>query len=86
MQNIFRYNLDVPATTEKKTVQIAVKIPDWLDSELSNICSKEDRPMGYVARELMIRGLELYRKDGFLRTPIDISKRQRIPQLKDPAK
>lgn len=67
MQKIVWYNQKVPSTTEKKSVQIAVKLPESLYATIETICAAEDRPTGYVARELMIRGLGLYQRDGRLR-------------------
>lgn len=67
MQNELWYNQDVPQGTEKKTIQIAVKLPESLFHQIEDVCAKEDRPVGYVARELMLRGLSLYEQDGRLR-------------------
>jgi len=67
MQRIVWYNSVVAVNPEKKTVQIGVKIPGSLNETLEDICAREDRPLGYVARELMVRGLGLYRLDGKLR-------------------
>ncbi len=57
----------MPPQNEKKTIQIGVKIPESLYQILEEVCQAEDRPVGYVARELMVRGLALYRVDGFLK-------------------
>jgi hypothetical protein len=67
MQNKLWYNQAVPYKAEKKSVQIAVKLPESVFQLIEQVCSKEDRPVGYVARELMLRGLTLYRNDGLLR-------------------
>jgi len=67
MQTELWYNGFVTKQFVKKSEQIAMKlIPDLL-AELEQISRDEDRPLGYVARELMIRGLALYRVDGRLR-------------------
>lgn len=67
MQSQVWYNSVVSLKSEKKSVQIAVKISETLNAEIEAICSVEDRPVGYVARELMLRGLALYKLDGRLR-------------------
>ena len=67
MRSLFWYNQGVPKEHEKKTVQIGVKLPESLYIEIERICKAEDRPVGYVARELMVRGLNLYSVDGYLR-------------------
>jgi len=58
------YNSDVP---EKKEITIGMKVQDSVRRQIEEIATNEDRPVGYVARELMIRGLSLYRRDGKLR-------------------
>lgn len=73
MQGVVWYNQVVSPKVEKKTVQIGVKISDSLNSLIEEICTNEDRPVGYVARELMIRGLALYRLDGKLRDDVQTS-------------
>lgn len=67
MREIIWYNVGMPKTLEKKTENFSLKVPSSLMETLSDISEKEDRPLGYVGRELMIRGLRLYRKDGRLR-------------------
>lgn len=52
---------------EKKSEQIAVKLAPKTLKIIEAICESEDRPVGYVARELMLRGLSLYQVDGCLR-------------------
>ena len=52
---------------EKKTQTLAMKVQSSLLARLSDIAETEDRPIGYVARELMMRGLALYESDGRLR-------------------
>jgi hypothetical protein len=70
MRKIVWYNPNVPPTTEKKSVQIAVKLPESLYATIEAICAAQDRPVGYVARELMVRGLSLYERDGKLRDEV----------------
>jgi hypothetical protein len=68
MNNKMVYNLVVPEKFEKKELPITMKVSESLRQTLESIGAKEDRPLGYVARELMVRGLSLYRMDGQLRT------------------
>lgn len=56
----------MPSNSEKKTVQIGVKIPESLNEQIETIAVKEARRVGEVARLLMIRALALYRIDGKL--------------------
>lgn len=58
------YNRDMPVQAEKKSEQVLVNLTPSAHAELAEIAEIEDRKMGYVARELMIRGLALYRQDG----------------------
>lgn len=57
----------MPKTFEKKDAPITLKVQASLLSQLKEISDLEDRPLGYVARELMVRGIGLYRADGQLR-------------------
>lgn len=61
------YNVKVPKTSEKKNENFSLKMPVSLMQALTEIAESEDRPLGYVGRELMLRGLRLYRQDGRLR-------------------
>lgn len=72
------YNKIVVAKFEKKDQPLALRVPGSLLEEITNISETEDRPLGYVARELMIRGLELYRRDGLLRSKL-IDRVERVP-------
>lgn len=51
----------------KKAEMIGLKIEASDKEALIKICQSEDRPLGYVARELMLRGLADYRRDGQLK-------------------
>lgn len=51
----------------KKNVPIAIRVSEPLDRDLREIARRADRPVGYVVRELAIRGLSLYRTDKKLR-------------------
>jgi hypothetical protein len=67
MQNKLWYNNGVPVNFEKKDQPLALRISTSLLRDLEKICEIEDRKLGYVARELMVRGLAQYRADGRLR-------------------
>jgi hypothetical protein len=47
-----------------------MKVQASLLDRLNAIAGEEDRPIGYVARELMLRGLKQYEADGRLREPV----------------
>jgi len=53
--------------SEKKSEQVAVKLAPATLEMIEQICQIEDRPVGYVVRELMVRGLSQYQIDGRLR-------------------
>ncbi|MBX3288388.1 MAG: hypothetical protein KF855_03490 [Acidobacteria bacterium] len=52
---------------EKKDEPLSLKVQPSLLVVLKEISEREDRPVGYVARELMVRGLGLYQQDGRVR-------------------
>jgi hypothetical protein len=52
---------------QKKSEQVLIMLVPETFADIKSIAAAEDRPLGYVARELMIRGLGLYRSDGRLR-------------------
>lgn len=56
-----------PPKAGKKTVTVPIKVSQDIKDELKVICGDEDRPLGYIARELMLRGLVAYRRDGSLK-------------------
>lgn len=72
MQNNLWYNHVVPSHTEKKDQPLALRVPVSLLETLGEIARAEDRPLGYVARELMGRGLALYRVDRKLRDDANV--------------
>lgn len=47
----------------KKSEPLTIKISEADKKLLAEICKREDRPLGYVARELMLRGLAAYNED-----------------------
>src|SRR5436190_19923355 len=57
----------VAVNFEKKEVPVTMKVTDSVKLALDGICADNDRPLSYVARELMLRGLALYRQDGRLK-------------------
>jgi len=61
------YKLNMPVNTEKKSETILVNISPSVYNLVAQIAKTEDRKMGYVARELMMRGLSRYELDGKLR-------------------
>ena len=64
------FNAFVPADYEKKEVSVAARIPERMLRELDDIASSHDRTRGYVIRELLARGLEVYRANGVLKPDI----------------
>lgn len=64
------YNKDVGDNFEKKEEPLALRIPISLKNRLIAIGFEHDRPVGYVARELMIRGLAMYEQDGKIRDSV----------------
>lgn len=67
MVNKLWYNVPMQKGFEKKSENLGLKVTASLLELLGEISEKEDRPLGYVARELMIRGISLYEIDGKLR-------------------
>jgi hypothetical protein len=61
------YNVGVPKHTEKKNENFSLKMPISIMARLKEIAEFEDRPLGYIGRELMVRGLALYEMDGKIR-------------------
>lgn len=76
MQNIvlmrekFDYKRNMPQDAPKKTEQILINVDPETFAIIEEIREKEDRQRGYVARELMLRGLALYSRDGRLRDEV----------------
>jgi len=64
------YNRDMAYIPEKKSEQVLVNITPTTHEMLKQVVTIEGRPMGYVVRELMIRGLDAYIEDGSLRGPL----------------
>lgn len=67
MQSSICYNETVTDEFEKKEEPLALRLPASLKNRLIAIAYEQDRPVGYVARELMLRGLQLFEQDGKLR-------------------
>lgn len=66
-RRVFGYNQAMSQNSEKKSEQILINIEPSSFRVLAHIAETEDRPLGYVARELMVRGLALYAADGNLK-------------------
>lgn len=80
------YNYPVARIPAKKTETVLINMDPETFTVLSKIADAEDRPRGYVARELMIRGFGLYAADGNLKDAaslteiFDHSLKQAAPQ------
>ena len=59
----------MPKTKPKRIVTMGMKVSDEEKAKIKEISEEHDRPLGYVARELMLRGLAAYERDGKLREP-----------------
>ena len=57
----------MPINIEKKSEQILINVTPTMYKLLAKIAEIEARPVGYVARELMTRGTDMYIEDGKLR-------------------
>jgi hypothetical protein len=84
----------------KKVNMVGVKLSQSMEDIFQEICKELDRPMSYVVRELALRGLAQYVKDGQLKLTPDeekaiqnkriesdknVSKRQTVPVLREGA-
>jgi hypothetical protein len=68
------YKGNMPVNGVKKSEQVLINLSPEVHALVTQIALNEDRPLGYVARELMQRGLNLYGKDGLLRD-------QQLPEI-----
>lgn len=67
----------------KKVNMVGVKLSQSMEDIFQEICKDLDRPMSYVVRELALRGLAQYIKDGQLKmTDADEKAIQTIKSLK----
>lgn len=70
-QAVACYNAGMPSSPggdkPKKIDFIGLKVGGPDKEDLIEISIEHDRPLGYVARELMLRGLAAYRRDGKLK-------------------
>lgn len=71
--------VSVTGKFEKKDSPLTIKVGESLKREIESIASNEDRPVGYVIRELMVRGLDLYRADGLLRSSTNTTRSKGVP-------
>ncbi len=56
-----------PVRQDKRTATLTMKVSETERGMLLPICEDHDRPLGYVARALMVRGLAAYQRDGLLK-------------------
>ena len=61
------YKWDMARNVEKKTKQILLNLSPSDYEKFVRVAEETDRPLGYVARELSLRGWSLYEVDGKLR-------------------
>ena len=61
------YKVFVVSEKEKKDHPLALRVSASIHQYLVEISREHDRPLGYVARELIVRGMNLYQKDGILK-------------------
>lgn len=57
----------MPSDGNKKEIPVTMKLSEQQLLMLEDICARHDRPRSYVARELMLRGIALYKQDGKIR-------------------
>lgn len=78
---------------KKEPGEVLVDLPIKVDPEtlidVQNIADQLDRPRGWVARKLLLRGIEVYLRDVKIRMPelaiqTEEEAAQRIVQLKSP--
>jgi hypothetical protein len=55
----------------KRVIPVPTKLSEEEKAAYLEVGSESDRPLGYVVRELALRGLVEFRKDGKLRAPMD---------------
>lgn len=67
IENSVCYNRNMSINIEKKSEQILINVTPSTYKLVAKIAETEDRQVGYVARELMTRGIDLYIEDGKLR-------------------
>jgi len=67
MEARISYNQNMPEVFAKKDKAILINVDSATAEIVGGIAKHEDRPLGYVARELMLNGLALYQADGRLR-------------------
>lgn len=62
----------------KRTVPLPMKLAEEEKEELERIKEVEDRPLGYLARAFMLRGMAQYKLDGLLKDPGTSPKRLKV--------
>ena len=64
---------------DKQIIPISVKVNAPVEELILRLAAREDRGKSYVVRELMLRGLTLYKEDGRLK--LNAAERQLIALL-----
>jgi hypothetical protein len=79
ISEIYGYNVNMSRNVEKKSKQILLNLSPSDYEQFVRVAEETDRPLGYVARELSLRGLMLYELDGKLRGEAPRSDRKLAP-------
>lgn len=61
----------MPILDGKKVENITAKVNAQQKELFQEVCNKEDRPLSYVVRELALRGIAQYKRDGKLKITSD---------------
>lgn len=73
-------NIVMPIFQGKKEVVVGSKVSQAENEAFLAICEKEDRSMSYVIRELALRGLAQYMRDGQLKLTAEDEKAISSPE------
>lgn len=80
LEQNFCYKVYVPSNYEKKEIGVATRVSDSIKRQLDEIAYEHDRTIGYVIRELLVRGLAAYSVDGkFKDEPLTVQQRPLAP-------
>lgn len=82
----YKPGMPKPASLKPKKIEpLPMKVSGEIKDALAIIAERYDRPLGYVARELMLRGLAAFRRDGQLkdsaRQDVDLSAAEEVIQV-----
>lgn len=84
MYPCYLFGMPMKPETHKRNETVPVKLSLLEKGEFEEIAGAEDRPLGYVIRELALRGKAAYRKDHRLKEAPEPAKRKvEIPPIKD---